>query len=145
MTTEPDEPHEIASGVSAEEALEDLRRFAEKFPQTKAAIKEITPDEMGSLLFVATGPDILIQAMHYPDSALDMTVVPNIFPSTEKGKIIAAFPDTLITMILKKIESSYDETYKDYMWQKALGLLLETVVEMIDTGKIKQPDWNNLI
>lgn len=145
MSLEPDEPHEIESGLSPEEALEDLRRFAEKFPATKAAIREITPEEMGSLLFVATGPDVLIQAMHYPDSALDMKTIPNLFPSTEKGKIIAAFPDSLISMVLKKIEKSYDDSYKDYMWQKALGLLLETVVEMIDTGEIRQPDWNNLI
>jgi hypothetical protein len=145
MSEEPDEPHEIESGLTPEEALEDLRRFAEKFPATKAAIKEITPEEMGALLFVATGPDVLIQAMHYPDSALDMTVIPNLFPSTEKGKIIAAFPDSLMMKIMKKIEESYDESYKDYMWQKSLGLLLETVVEMIDTGEIKQPDWNKLI
>lgn len=145
MSTEPDEPHEIPQGLSAEEALKDLLNFAEKFPATKAAVKEITPEEMGSLLFVASGPEILIQAMHYPDSALDMSVIPNLFPSTEKGKIIAAFPDSLIEKILKKIESSYDESYKDYMWQKSLGLLLETVVEMVDTGRIKEPDWDKLI
>ena len=145
MTEEPDEPYEIQAGESLEDALEDLRKFAERFPATKAAIREITPEEMGSLLFMASGPDIIIQAMHYPDSALDMEIIPNLFPSTEKGKIIAAFPDSLITMILKKVETSYDESYKDYMWQKALGLLLETVVEMVDTGTIKQPDWNKLI
>lgn len=145
MTTEPDEPYEIKNGLTPEEALQDLFEFAERFPATKAAIREITPEEMGSLLFVASGPDVLIQAMHYPDSALDISTIPNLFPSTEKGKIIAGFPDSLIEMILKKIENSYDESYKDYMWQKALGLLLETVVEMVDTGVVKQPNWDELI
>ncbi len=133
-----DEPFGIPEEWTREQALEELKKFGEKYPQTRAAIKEITPEEMGSLLFIATGPDVLIQAMHYKDDALDMSTIPNIFPSNEPGKVIAGFPDSLITKMIEKVEKDYSAEYQDYMWQKALGYLMETVVEMIDKGQVKQ-------
>jgi len=132
-------------GLSREEALAELRKFGDRYPQTRAAIKEITPDEMGALLFIASGPDVIIQAMHYPDSALDLSIIPNIFPSTEPGKVVAGFPDSLVRKLIEKVEKDYDAEYRDYMWQKALGLLMETVVEMIDGGKIQKMNLDDLL
>lgn len=149
MTNEnEEEPFAIPGGpdgLTREQALEELRKFGDKYPQTRAAIKEITPDEMGALLFLASGPDVIIQAMHYPDSALDMSIIPNIFPSMEPGKVVAGFPDSLVRKLIEKVETSYSEEYKDMMWQKALGLLMETVVEMIDSGKTPKMNLDDLI
>ena len=136
-----DEPYEISEYETAEQALEALRAFAEKYPATSRAIREITPEEMGSLLFVGQGPDVIIQGMHYKDSALDMDVCPNIFPGTEKGQIIAGFPDSLVTAIMEKLENDFEKDYRDYIWQKVLGRMLETVVEMLEGNPMKKLDW----
>jgi len=136
-----DEPYEISEYETAEQALEALREFSKKYPATSKAIREITPDEMGSLLFVGAGPDVVIQGMHYKDSALDMTVCPNLFPGTEKGQIIAAFPDSLVTAIMEKLENNYEKDYRDYIWQKILGRMLETVVEMLEGNPLPKINW----
>ena len=140
-----DDPFEISGDYTKEEALEGLREFAKKYPSTRAAINEITPQELGAFLFIGAGPDIVIQGMHYPDSALNEDTCPNIFPGLEAGQIIAAFPDSLVTKIMEKLDTSYEKEYRDYLWQKVLGAMLESVVEMLEGNPVPRVNWDNIL
>lgn len=121
-----------------EEAREALLEFAKDNQVIHRYIKEISPEEMGQVLFFGQGEDILIQGMHYQDDALDLSVVPNIFPGAEEGTIIAAFPDTLVKALLQTVEERYDEEYRPMVWQKILGAMLEAVVEILDGNEIPE-------
>jgi hypothetical protein len=127
-----DDPLIIDSGDNHEQALKDLQDFAKKYPVLSKRVRNITADEMGSVLFFANGDDIVIQGMHYPDDALDPTVIPNIFPGSEKNTFIAGFPNSLIEQMAEIVKTKVSEEYQEAMWQKMMGTLLESVVEMLD-------------
>ena len=140
-----DKPFEVNADYSKEEALAALQEFAKKYPSTRAAINEMTPQELGSFLFIGAGPDISIQGMHYPDSALNEDACPNIFPGLEPGQIVAAFPDSLVTKIMEKLDSDYEKEYRDYLWQKVLGAMLESVVEMLEGNPLPSMNWDAIL
>lgn len=130
---------------TAEEALEALLGFAEGYPAMKRHIVGITPEEMGSVLFFGTGPELIIQGMHYKDDVLDMKNIPNIFPGAEEGAIIAAFPDSMISEMVEMIAERYDEEYRDAVWQKMLGLMCEAVVDILEGNDIPVFDAEKLL
>lgn len=139
------EPFELTVEYGREEALAALNKFAEKYPATRAAINEMTPQEIGSFLFIGAGPDVIIQGMHYPDSALNEEICPNIFPGLEPGQIIAAFPDSLVIKIMEKLDSEYEKEYRDYLWQKVLGAMAESVVEMLEGNPVPSTNWDKIL
>lgn len=121
-----------------EEARESLMEFAKDNPVIQRYIRGISPEEMGQVLFFGQGEDILIQGMHYKDEALDLSIIPNIFPGAEEGTIIAAFPGSLIKALLEMVEERYDEEYRPMVWQKILGAMLEAVVEILDGNDVPE-------
>ena len=139
-----DEPLRMKDGLSDEESLQALIEYAKKYPSLQKYVQTFTPEEMGSLIFIGNGPDITIQGMHYPDEALDLDSIPNIFPGAEEGTIIAAFPDSLLKTFTDLVIQKIDEEYQDAFWEKLVGAMLESVLDIMD-GEIPNLDLDKLL
>lgn len=127
------------------EFLDKLLELSEDMPATHEYIKTFNEDEMGSFLFFGEGPDIAIQGMHYPDDALDLSKIPNIFPSSEPNKIIAAFPRSVVEKMAALISENYEEEYHDTVWKKMLGLMLEASIDALDGNGMPSFDVEKLL
>lgn len=139
-----DEPLRMEDGLSDEDALQALIEYAKKYPSLQKYVQTFTPEEMGSLIFIGNGPGITIQGMHYPDEALDLDNIPNIFPGSEEGTIIAAFPDSLLKTFTDLVIQKIDEEYQDAFWEKLVGAMLESVLDIMD-GEIPNLDLDKLL
>lgn len=128
-----------------QEMLQHLIEATKDSPVTHRYIKSLSPEEVGHFLFVGEGPDFVIHGMRYPDDALDLKKIPNLFPSVEKNTIIAGFPSSLIERAMMIVHESYEEDYQDAMWQKFLGLLLEAAVEILEGNEPPAFDVEKLL
>lgn len=138
------EPFQLEEGLTNEEALASLLEYGKKYPSLHKHMQMFTPEDMGSLIFMGNGPGINIHGMHYPDDALDLEKIPNIFPGSEEGTIIAAFPDSLVTKAIEFITEKIEPDLQNIFWEKMVGAMLESVIDILD-GEMPSFDLDKLL
>ena len=134
------------SSAEGENLPENLREFI-KFMDTQGLSSELatcmfeelqeTKEDRHNVIFIASDGELSIKAIHVPESALDGTEGPVLFPTSRPMSIIAAFSRETIQLAIDVIENM-EPGLAEECWMQLLQSMTEAITLEYETNP---PTW----
>ena len=93
-------------------------------------------NDPANFLFVSSESGMIINGMHFPDSAFGDEEPPLIFRTSRENVLIAAWPQTIVELCLEFVTANSDEDNLQANWDDALDVLSTLAQVKIENGQI---------
>jgi hypothetical protein len=128
----------ITEGKST--VLNKTIRSLGKSSKNNSLLKQIASEAMendsANFLFVSSETGMIINGMHFPDSAFGDEEPPLIFRTSRENVLIAAWPQTIVKLCLEFVTANSDEDNLKTNWDDALDVLCTLAQVKIQNGQI---------